>query len=988
MAKTNWQDPQSTEIRSTHISGLQDAVKKLEEAVNLSTISETNVPLNYVLSYNPETGEQEYRIYQAPEGKRNWLVSPAPVIKKNGVVITDGFTIDYGGGAIILSPAATANDVFTADVTYTTNKTEPAYFEDEFTSSIYSLSDTVEKGQLSVGIQGNTYTNLCGDKGRGDSLAGWARADGISTSGGYFNVDPTAGAVRGHIPFNVISGHKYYISTIGNSFNGTTGYTLGVVLSSGAGQSATTQVSSDRLYLLTPTDVNFKKVSGFLTATENGDCLNFGRFNLSGDNLAKYRLQKIMVIDLTAMGLDSLTLEECDKRFSNYIDNTKSTISAQRFKALGKNLFDKEKQFKALQTIQPTVTRYSEGSADVVRLKMSEERFVIKKGGFKQNQQYTFTFRGRRVVSNLAFRITYTDGTIVSTNPITSTTFQTVTFTSAAGKTISVIESSWVGEDAEIDLNATWLEEGTISTSYEEYVESNMYIKATDENGNILPMRSVPSANDEISEGKYIQRVNKYVVQGGELSNYTSLIEWNIETVRLNIDNLSLNPTGGANLTGKVIFENANIYEVSYNDRTTVNPTGLIWYSPPSSNYIYIGAPQGTWGSLAAAQTALAGVTLNYQLATPVVTNATVVGHLDSYPNGTIIVEPIVADFDFYDAEDGIIIQDINIPIKSLSKVLWTDKETGIEVDITDTCTVSQDGLSFTSTYAIDGDLIWYEYEYDSSMTTLPTVSIEAPLNSKAALIGAVKGVSEAKDKIDNVDLRVQGLSKRVDNTPASIFYTIAPFDAVNKERADLVLTGVPADDLAAINNALTMLHTMRASVDVAIRIDFLGGTIYVGTKTDGDAIVIPVGYDNIHLYGNGVKLTGDVYDSDYVEIYSVFTNNADNVIINGFNIVNNAGDQDCGLYNTGTNCTITGNTCNASVYGLYNSGNNCTITGNTCNASGYGLYNGSTSTTDKCIITGNICLFGGISVKTGTCLPATQAAMADVNTGIIEIRP
>ena len=197
--------------------------------------------------------------------------------------------------------------------------------------------------------------------------------------------------------------------------------------------------------------------------------------------------------------------------------------------------------------------------------------------------------------------------------------------------------------------------------------------------------------------------------------------------------------------------------------------------------------------------------------------------------------------------------------------------------------------------------------------------------------------------------------------------FVIAPQDAINKSGADLILTGDPEADRAAINQAITDLHTSRESTDIAIRIDFLGGTIDVGTKTDGSAIVIPVGYDNIHLYGNGVKLTGEVYDPDNVEIYSVFTNNADNVIIDGFNIVNNSDEFGDGLSNTG---------------------NNCTITGNTCSGSNYGLYNSSTSTTAKCIITGNICLNGGISVKSGTCLPATQEAMADVNTGTITIRP
>lgn len=110
--KTNWQDPQTSEIRSTHISGLQEAVGKIEDILDMQLVAETNVPLTEVYI----SANDRYRIYQAPAGKRNWAASPAPVIKKNGVQITSGFTIDYGGGAIILSPPATSTDVFTADV--------------------------------------------------------------------------------------------------------------------------------------------------------------------------------------------------------------------------------------------------------------------------------------------------------------------------------------------------------------------------------------------------------------------------------------------------------------------------------------------------------------------------------------------------------------------------------------------------------------------------------------------------------------------------------------------------------------------------------------------------------------------------------------------------------------------------------------------------------------------------------------------------------
>ncbi|HEX2925861.1 MAG TPA: hypothetical protein VHP38_06335 [Ruminiclostridium sp.] len=110
MTRTNWQDPKSTEIRSTHISGLQEAVGKLEDSIGILTVLETDIPLNEVFISN----DDRCRIYQAPEGKRNWLSSPSPIIKQNGVVITDDFEIDYGGGAVIFTTPILETDVIMA----------------------------------------------------------------------------------------------------------------------------------------------------------------------------------------------------------------------------------------------------------------------------------------------------------------------------------------------------------------------------------------------------------------------------------------------------------------------------------------------------------------------------------------------------------------------------------------------------------------------------------------------------------------------------------------------------------------------------------------------------------------------------------------------------------------------------------------------------------------------------------------------------------
>ena len=114
MRYVNWQDPGTREIRSTDISGLQEIVSKLERSVGMETVSETDIPLTEV--YISEN--DRWRIFQAPEGKRNWVSEPAPVIKRDGVPIDIGFVIDYGAGAIILATNDTKKHTYTADATY------------------------------------------------------------------------------------------------------------------------------------------------------------------------------------------------------------------------------------------------------------------------------------------------------------------------------------------------------------------------------------------------------------------------------------------------------------------------------------------------------------------------------------------------------------------------------------------------------------------------------------------------------------------------------------------------------------------------------------------------------------------------------------------------------------------------------------------------------------------------------------------------------
>lgn len=121
MAKSPMYDPQTSEARSPWLAGLTEICNKLSGVLNMETqtFEDLTLPELYISS------DDRYRIYQAPLGNKLWLQTPAPVFKKNGVVITpstDGFEVDYLGGSIVFSDEKAkenlSTDIFTASATY------------------------------------------------------------------------------------------------------------------------------------------------------------------------------------------------------------------------------------------------------------------------------------------------------------------------------------------------------------------------------------------------------------------------------------------------------------------------------------------------------------------------------------------------------------------------------------------------------------------------------------------------------------------------------------------------------------------------------------------------------------------------------------------------------------------------------------------------------------------------------------------------------
>lgn len=119
MAKIPMYDPLSKEARSSWLAGLTEAANKLSGLLEMKTETLNNLPLPELFI----SEDDRYRIFQAPLGNKLWLTSPAPVIKKNGIVITpdnEYFTVDCLGGSVAFDEnhRLTAGDSLTVDAVH------------------------------------------------------------------------------------------------------------------------------------------------------------------------------------------------------------------------------------------------------------------------------------------------------------------------------------------------------------------------------------------------------------------------------------------------------------------------------------------------------------------------------------------------------------------------------------------------------------------------------------------------------------------------------------------------------------------------------------------------------------------------------------------------------------------------------------------------------------------------------------------------------
>lgn len=166
MAKFPYFDPKDSEVLSPLIAGLTEGLNKVSDILNLTTSSKSDVAMEKLTWVNEKGVTEIGKLYQAPQGQKMWLASPAPVIKKNGTVITptaDHFTIDYVGGSIFFDDGFLLkdNDVVTASFTFVSPNSSVIDALSQATETLQEISDnTVNRlGNVERGAFQNDFSS-------------------------------------------------------------------------------------------------------------------------------------------------------------------------------------------------------------------------------------------------------------------------------------------------------------------------------------------------------------------------------------------------------------------------------------------------------------------------------------------------------------------------------------------------------------------------------------------------------------------------------------------------------------------------------------------------------------------------------------------------------------------------------------------------------------------------------------------------------------
>jgi len=481
---------------------------------------------------------------------------------------------------------------------------------------VFSLGTDVIKGQVPINAKGLSVVNMV-KNGNFVNTNNWIGSTlSVANNEGTFTVlsqwgylaQTIGGVINDKIYYSALIKTESNLVKLGINYAG--GYGAGDIAHSGSG--------------------NYEKISAIATIPTipsiNYPTILVQDYRTSGWTAIKAK--NVLAINLTAMFgatiANALTKDQCDKMLANWFDGI-GNVNNVRIKSVGKNLFDVD---DFLLNSNYSLKNYlGKNCLSWLAQSATNMNGRVLTGRFKPNTQYIIKLDMAVASDQSNIFIWYIDGTYTAFQPqVTSTmSFTTVTFTSDVGKTILSISGGWNATQlVYVDIDTFQIEEGIVATAYEPYQESISYIPK---------LCSLPNGvKDESVEGKLIKRIGEKTLVASDITELLTLT--NVDIVRMKLTDFSHFKWVDVSATTNYNQLLSDKYSwAPFSDE--VVKVGTFYYS--NTTWFNFVVAKGAYASLAAAQAALVGTKIIYELATPIVSD--LVTPLTVFPKGTISVE-------------------------------------------------------------------------------------------------------------------------------------------------------------------------------------------------------------------------------------------------------------------------------------------------------------------------------------------------------------
>lgn len=480
--------------------------------------------------------------------------------------------------------------------------------------SAHSIPSTTKRGKLDVKLKGMSAVNLVKNGNFANGTTGWIGENAtLSTSENVMSVTAN-GASSAPIyvkndSFNVIAGHKYYLTSTVRVTNSNC-----TMMYAYARDGNNAEISPLTFFLVTSPEINkWYKLSGV------GMMLNGGLGDIRGyhqytdattANNKVMQVKNILLVDLTALfgAGNEPTKEQCDLMFANYFDGLQGASNI-KVKATGKNLFNK------------STASYGYYLGSDAKPNLHANSFQSDYIEVEPSTQYSFTHGNAQIVE---YDAQYNNlGRTFNTTAV----YIHTTLPNARYIRISFYNQGWgIADNVQ-------LEKGATVASYESYKGTEVTYKTLD--GQPITLhRLTNGVYDEITDdGKLIKRIGeKTLIAGDIIANIGDLQGYSWFSIAKSSDDY-LNGNFDSTIT------NSNRMLI---DGGT--PIGIRTSATSANQYVnYAGTTYGYSFVLGTtteqARTALVGKKLIYELAQPQIldTNAT---PLVAEPNGSVFITP------------------------------------------------------------------------------------------------------------------------------------------------------------------------------------------------------------------------------------------------------------------------------------------------------------------------------------------------------------